>query len=394
MMFVKMGTCLLLVAFLLVSFIGCGNEEEDIAKTIISSRSYKGHENDKDSNNICQAYPKIVGTRLDDCQTCHVGKMDTVKNEQTTNACDYCHELMVQGAGGGKTFADTLNSFGTDYLKNGRTLEAINKIKTLDSDGDSYTNDQEINELKYPGSNLSKLGQPNAPMITVSMDKIRSLPSSEQFLLSNTSKQQFDDYATYKGVSVKNLMSSLGVDITGATGVSFIAPDGFVKTITTAQVTKAFPQGLFYSGLDIKTLGQECGFVNYPESMPAGLTNTGKIPGDPWLMIAYDRDGKAMDPCYLDSVQLKLNGEGPFRLVVPQSTPGSPDRGQGFSPSKCNDGFDYDSKKDHNAGSMVRGVMAIRVEPMPKGVEEFDYKNGGWAYINSKELLIYGYNVK
>jgi hypothetical protein len=393
-MFFRIGTCLLLLTFLLASFIGCGNEEEDVAKSVISSRSYKGHENDKDSNNICQAYPKIVGTRLDDCQTCHVGKMDTVKNEQTTNACDYCHELMVQGAGGGKTFADTLNSFGADYLKNGRTLEAINKIKTLDSDGDSYTNDQEINELKYPGSNLSKLGQPNAPTITVSMDKIKSLPSSEQFLLSNTSKQQFDDYATYKGVSVKNLLSSLGVDISGATGVSFIAPDGFVKTIMTAQVTKTFPQGLFYSGLDIKTLGQECGFVNYPESMPAGLTNTGKIPGDPWLMIAYGRDGKDMDPCYLDSVQLKLNGEGPFRLVVPQSTPGSPDRGQGFSPSKCNDGFDYDSKKDHNAGSMVRGVMAIRVDPMPKGVEEFDYKNGGWAYINSKEILIYGYNVK
>jgi hypothetical protein len=31
---------------------------------------------------------------------------------------------------------------------------------------------------------------------------------------------------------------------------------------------------------------------------------------------------------------------------------------------------------------------------MPAGVEEFDYKNGGWAYINSKELLIYGHNVK
>jgi hypothetical protein len=385
---------LTLVSLFMVSLIGCGSEEEGTNKTVVSSRSYKGHENDKDSNNICSAYPAIVGTRLDDCQTCHVGKMDTVKNEQTTNACDYCHELMVYGTDKGRTFAETLNAYGTDYSKNGRTLEAIEKIKNLDSDGDGFANDKEIKELKYPGSNLSKPGQPNATTLTVSLEKVQAMTANTLFMLSNTSKQQFDDYADYKGVTVKNLLSTLGIDTTGATGVSFIAPDGFVKTIKIDQVNKSFPKGLFYSGLDVKTLGAECGFVNYAEKIPAGLTNGGTISDEPWLMIAYERDGKLMDPCYLDAVQLKLNGEGPFRLIVPQSTPGSPDRGQGFSPSKCNDGFDYDSKKDHNAGSMVRGVMAIRVDPLPAGVEEFDYKNGGWAYINSKELLIYGHNVK
>ena len=48
---------------------------------------------------------------------------------------------------------------------------------------------------------------------------------------------------------------------------------------------------------------------------------------------------------------------------------------------------------DHNAGAMVRGVIAIRIDPMPAGVEEFDYMNGGWAYINANQLIIYGYNV-
>jgi len=382
-----------LVNLFIATLIGCGNDDEGTTKTIVSSRAYKGHENDKDTNNLCSVYPAIVGTRLDDCQTCHIGKMDTTKNEQVSNACDNCHDLMVHGEGG-HSFAETLNPFGADYSKNGRTVDALGKIKDLDSDGDSFTNDKEIKDLKYPGSNLSKLGQPNAPMITVSLDKLKSMPSHEQFMLANTSKQQFDDYATYKGVTVKELLSAIGIDTAGATGVSFIAPDGFVKTIKIDQVNTVFPKALFYSGLDVKTLGQECGFVNYSERMPSGLTDGGTIPDEQWLMVAYERDGTLMDPCYLDAVALKLNGEGPFRLIVPQSTPGSPDRGQSFSPSNCNDGFDYDSKKDHNAGSMVRGVMAIRVEPMPAGVEEFDYKNGGWAYINSKELLIYGYDVK
>ena len=34
---------------------------------------------------------------------------------------------------------------------------------------------------------------------------------------------------------------------------------------------------------------------------------------------------------------------------------------------------DYDPSLDHNAGSMVRGVIAIRVNPIPDGYEDFDY---------------------
>lgn len=389
----KKALVILVGVMLLVSMIGCGNDDEEADKPAVSSRAYKGHENDLDTNNLCNAYPTVVGTRLDDCQTCHTGKMDKEKNEQTTNACDYCHELMVHGEGG-HTFAETLNSFGADYLKVGRTVDGIKQVKALDSDGDGFTNDAEIKELRYPGSNLSKPGQQLATMKVVSLDDAMKMTSHEQFMLANTSKQQFDDYVGYKGVKVSDLLSKLGISTAGATGVTVIAPDGFAKTIKLEDVENVYPQPLFFAGLDVKTLGSECGFVNYPEKLPSGLTDGAKIPGEHYLMIAYERDGKIMDPCYLDSVELKLNGEGPFRLIVPQKTVGSPDRGQGFSPSTCNDGYDYDKNKDHNAGSMVRGVVAIRVDPMPAGVEEFDYKNGGWAYIDSKQLLIYGHNVK
>lgn len=374
------------------SLLGCGNDEEGSTKVVVSSRAYKGHENDKDTNNLVNAYPAMVGTRLDDCQTCHIGKIDKATGDLVSNPCDYCHELMVQGTG--HSFSETLNPYGLDYLTAGRTVAAMDKIKNQDSDKDGSTNDAEIKDLRYPGSDKSKPGQPTTALRAVSLDQLKAMPSSSQFLLANTSKQQFDDYATYKGVTIKDLLASMGISISGATGVSVIAPDGFVKSLKIDQVDKVFPQPLFFSGLDVKTLGAECGFVNYPENMPDGLTDGAPISGEHWLMIAYERDGKSMDPCYLDKVTLKINGEGPLRLVVPQSKAGSPDRGQSFSPSNCNDGYDYDQNKDHNAGSMVRGVIAIRIEPLPTGVEEFDYKNGGWAYIDSKQLIIYGYNVK
>ncbi len=86
-------------------------------------------------------------------------------------------------------------------------------------------------------------------------------------------------------------------------------------------------------------------------------------------------------------------GEGPLRIVVPQENPGKPDRGSKFSPSGCGDGFDFRADADHNAGSMVRAVIAIRIDPMPAGVEEFDYVNGGWAYVDAGQLILYGHGI-
>ena len=376
---------------LLVSiFLGCS--EEDPEDNQISSRAYKGHENDMDANNLVNMYPSILGTRLDDCHTCHTGEIEDGK--VVSNACDNCHNLMLHGEEvGSHTFAETLNPFGLDYLNAGRNSEALETIKDKDSDGDGFKNEEEILGLRYPGSDLSKPGQSVATLRTVSLDELKSMPSHSQFMLANTTKQQFDDYATFKGVKIKDLFAALGIDLTGATGITVIAPDGFMNSVPIEQVDKVFPQPLFYSGLDVDTLGPDCGFVNYPKEMPQGLSNGAPIDGEYWLMMAYERDGLPLEPSYLDATEGKITGEGPLRLVVPQETPGKPDRGLKYSPTNCNDGYDYDENADHNAGAMVRGVIAIRIDPMPAGVEEFDYMNGGWAYINANQLIIYGYNV-
>ena len=83
-----------------------------------------------------------------------------------------------------------------------------------------------------------------------------------------------------------------------------------------------------------------------------------------------------------------------MRIVVPQFKPGKPDRGSQYSPTNCNDGNDFDGTKDHNAGEMVRGAIAIRVDPLPAGYEDFDYRNDGWSYIGNGSILVYGQGVK
>jgi hypothetical protein len=166
-----------------------------------------------------------------------------------------------------------------------------------------------------------------------------------------------------------------------------------MKDFTIDEILDAFPAGLYTSGLDTATLGTECGFVQYPDVLPDGLVDGGEIPGEQWLLLAYERDGLPMDPSNLDITSGRINGEGPFRVIVPQSEPGSPDRGSNYSPTTCDDGWDYDASKDHNAGAMVRGVVGIRVNPLPAGYEDFDYYNGGWAYIDAESIIVYGHGV-
>jgi hypothetical protein len=132
----------------------------------------------------------------------------------------------------------------------------------------------------------------------------------------------------------------------------------------------------------------------YPDSLPEGLSDGSLLLGEQWLMLGYERNGLPLETSDLDVTEGRIVGEGPLRLVVPQENPGMPDRGSRLSPSDCGDGFDFRADADHNAGSMVRGVIAIRIDPMPVGVEGFDHMNGGWAYVDAGQLIIYGHGVR
>lgn len=368
----------------------CAPEEAEPLPEPVSSRSYQGHTTEADGDTLVAAYPFLVGTRLDDCQTCHAGVMEA--DRLIGSSCDHCHALLVHKGGGSP--GETLNPFGLAYLEAGRSTESLRTIEEGDADGDGYANGAELTAGRYPGSPRSQPGQETATLLTLTVQELRALPLHRQFLLVNNTQQRFDDYLTYGGVRVMDLLESQSVDLSGASGITVIAPDGYRKSIPVEQVTGPAPPGVFHRGLGVESLGSECGFVNYPDALPEGISDGGTIPGEPWLILAWEREGGALDPAILDHRDGRISGEGPLRLVVPQVAPGTPDRGSRFSPSGCGDGFDFREHADHNAGSMVRGVVAIRIDPMPMGLEEFDYMNGGWALVDAGELILYGHGIR
>jgi len=372
---------------------------------ISSSRAYKGHASDRDINNFIAVYPYAYGTHLDNCQTCHWGQpVITAKPESITpNACDYCHLITHPPVGWDDLptlFIQTLNPYGFSYMEAGRDQWALRTIGVLDADGDGFTSNEEIQALRYPGFASSKPGQPLCPVVTVSLSEIGAMPKHIQFGLGNTSKQQFDFYATYSGVKIKDLLAAKGISTATATGIDILAPDGYAKTFSMDEINNPFPAHQFFSGFGVDDLGAQCAFVEYPaETYGYGYGDT--IEDEQWHILAYEREGQPLDPAYLDLVEGKIMGEGPFRNVIPPNSPlgylyNQPDRGQNWDTTGCTftPDWDYVSDKDHNAQRMVKSSAAIKIRPMPAGCEEFDIINGGWALGKAQEMIIYGHSVK
>jgi hypothetical protein len=402
-------TVVFVVFFGLIVLCGCDLTKD---KPIVSSRAYSGHESDKDMNNFVSVYPEMVGKRLDDCQTCHRAGVSGTATSKVYNPCSYCHLLVWQDPvtypptdpGVPKSFVDTLNSYGLAYLNAGETKDAIKDIRNADSDSDGYTNDEEIADLRYPGDALSNPSLPLAPVKTVSLNDTQAMSKHSQFLLMNTSKQQFDDYTKYEGVKVTDFFAHLGIDLAGlgATGITIFAPDGFstdfdlTNTIGSKRyyITGQYPQGTFHYVTGFSNPKLE--FINIPSTLPAGVSHLQPIPDELYLLIAYNRDGKPLSSSYYDGISGRLEGEGPFRIVPPQKKPSSPDRGNGqLQAVDASDlpAYNYNSGYDHNAGSSVRGMCVIRINPMPAGIEEYDWKAGGWSLIADKEIVIYGLGI-
>ncbi|MFO8055927.1 MAG: GEGP motif-containing diheme protein [bacterium] len=395
---------------------GCGSSDDGSGDMVCSSRAYKGHASDRDINNFVQVYPHTVGTRLDDCQTCHTGGEITVTETEgnTTevetewkNSCDYCHYIpyppephSISGetvTGYPKTYYDTLNGYGKDYMDNGRDKGALTTIAGLDSDGDSFLNHEEIADLRYPGDSGSKPGQKLCPMRTVTVSELKGMTAHSQFMLANTTKQQFDFYANWKGVKIIDILQGESVDLSGAKSIDILAPDGFTKSFSVSEITDQYPYHKFFSGFGAADLGSDCAFVEYPADT-RGYAYGDTITDDQYHILAYEREGQPLEESYLDPSSGKIGGEGPLRNIIPPGATddqyNQPDRGKYADTSGCGlPEWDYDFNKDHNAHNMVKGAVIIRIQPMPTGCEEFDINNGGWALIDAGELLIYGHGV-
>ncbi len=367
----------------------------------VPSRAYVGHANDTDMRGFIRQYPAAAGTRLDDCQTCHRGGVKGSDTEREYSPCSYCHLLVYPNqkfaSGVPKTAADTLNAYGLAYRNAGRTFEAFAAIDGQDSDGDGHRNGVEIAELRNPGDPASRPGLPRAATVSFGWEEIRRLPVQTQFMLMNKTTQRRDEYVTYKGVRIIDLLSAAKIYLTGVTGITVFAPDGYSNEYSLEDIQAPFPEGVYYDSP--LSLGDwDMALLEKPVALPPGIRNGKRIPGRPWLLLAYERDGLVLDPSAYEKTTGKLAGEGPYRLVRPQwdimgdpGKPGRPDRS--VNAKKYGDGWDYSVRIDHNAGACVRGACVIRVNPMPEGYEEYDWKNG-WPLIAEKKIVIYGCGIR
>ncbi len=226
----------------------------------------------------------------------------------------------------------------------GRTTASIQTIQDLDSDGDSKTNLEEIQALTFPGDLKDYPGLVPAPAIGLNLERILKLPDYSELLLLNASSSK-DFYARYRGVKIMDLLKYAGIS-KKATQITVFSPDGFSKTFPIDapdpqtlpiqyDVMGPYPYGTYYGGLD---------FVDY-SFIPRCLDNGDRIPDKLYMLLAYLRDGDPLTPGKINPTTLKLDGEGPYRLIPPQKIAGGPDRPSNSPPSNPPDGWDYDQTR-------------------------------------------------
>jgi hypothetical protein len=354
------------------------------------------HEGEKDAAKFLSAYPDKAGTKLDHCALCHAaGQYESKGSVVQLGSCQWCH--YTYGYDGSGNILDTMNSYGKDYHAAGRSSNAIIAIEALDSDGDGYTNLEEITANRFPGDASDDPSQAAAPFRIYTKAQLEALGQHTQFLLMNTSRSG-DFYAEYTGVSVQELLQDAGI-MKAATGITVFAPDGWSQYHPLEadpsqpefyHVNGVYPGATYHYRDQADTAKNPLdGWCDYSAPSCAGRSDgdTIVVDGGFKMILAYKRDGQFMDPGILNQDN-KLDGEGPYRVVPPQKNPSPPD--QSSRADNQSVVWPYNNDWDHNAGASTRTVTIMRVEPLPAGTTDINILEAGWSYVDQEKVIIYG----
>lgn len=361
---------------------------------VIVSAAYH-HMGESDSPRFQKAHPGAAGTKLDTCTLCHSGGTDTIKGKKTTfGSCQWCHYRYGYDGKGDKNA--TLNPFGRDYRDAGRSVAALKAMESRDSDGDGYSNVEEIRALRYPGDPKDDPSKRVAPFRVFTRERLMSMPQHTQFLLINANKDG-DYYAEYSGVIMEHLLGAAGVS-PSATKITVFSPDGYSQghpmeadNSTDPHVRGFYPAAPFYYAVEADKAKTSYGWCDYSSPGAAGRRN-----GDPIitrnglrLLLALRIDGRDLTPGKLGAGnRLARSSEGPYRVIAPQKVVSPPDQ-----PSNNPDRgkiWPYDFNLDHNAGTSTKCATIIKVEPLPAGTTDIDIMEAGWGYIDQGKVVIYG----
>jgi hypothetical protein len=358
------------------------------------------HQGEQDSPVFLEVYPEKAGTKLDHCATCHSGGsyQDSRGRTITMGSCQWCHYSYGYDASG--DIRDTMNAYGMDFLLSGRDANALRAIENLDSDGDGYTNIEEIDANTYPGNSEDHPDLVPAPHRIYTLQQLRDMPAHTQFMLMNTARggtSGLDSYDEYTGVVLEALLANAGI-LPAATAVTAISADAWTQFHPLDPTDEPgmypiygiYPQATFYyNPVADSVLNPGGGWVDYraPGAQGRSHGDTITVPGGLRAILAYANNGIDLDPGVLDESN-RLQGEGPLRLVVPQKVPGPPDQ----QSTNSNDAliWPYDYDLDHNAGACTRSTVMIRVEPLPPGTTDIDAFEFGWQLVDQGKIIVYG----
>ena len=348
---------------------------------------------EKDSAEFLKVYPEKQNTKLDGCALCHAGGEYKNASNVTISmgSCQWCH--YKYGYDGKGDIKATLNPYGNDYMAGGRSSNAVAAIASKDSDGDGYDNKAEIAATRFPGSKDDDPVKKAAPSRVYTRAQLEALPQHTQFLLMSASKSE-DFYSEYRGVTLETLLKDAGI-LSSATGIRIYSPDGWSQyhplypdpDPAMYHVYGDYPSAVYqYDKQADKANG---GWCDYSEALNRGFTDNSPInvTGGLKLLLAYKRDGRDLNSGTLSTTN-RLDGEGPYRIIVPQKTIYPPD--QGSSAANQDVVWPYNADWDHSAGSSTRTATIIKVEPLPEGTTDIDLLEAGWQYVDEQKIIIYG----
>jgi len=362
--------------------------------TLTSSRAFPAyhHMGEKDSDKFLAVYPNKAGTKLDHCALCHSAGQYEKKGQQVNlGSCQWCH--YSYGYNGQGNILDTMNAYGKAYHDHGRNSAAVTAIENNDSDGDGFTNKEEIMADRFPGDATDDPAKKVAPSRVYTRAQLEAMTRHTQFLLMNTSRSG-DYYAEYSGIPMENLLKDAGI-LDTATGIKVYSPDGWScyhpleldPDPELYHIKGIYPPSTFqYNSQADAAFGGWCDY-SAPSCIGRNHNDPIFVKGGLKMILAFKRDGAFLDPGILTK-ENKLDGEGPFRLVPPQKTPGSPD--QSSTSGNQNVIWPYVFDWDHNAGASTRTVTIIKVEPLPAGTTDIDVLEAGWNYVDQGKIIIYG----
>lgn len=344
--------------------------------------AYKAHHNDRDTVNFLQAYPQAADTKLDNCYLCHTGGE---MNGKYLDACDYCHVVFGYKAphpeGG---IEKTLNSFGVAYLNAGRSVKAFTGIAGLDSDGDGFSNEEEIKAGCLPGDGHDSPLVKQAPAIVYTRDELARLPRTSQFMALDTAKAG-DYFATYTGVKIWDLLRDAGI-LDTATDITVYSADGYSRNFSLQEIRESYAQGSFLSRYP---------WIKYPE--PEAYRDGQRIPGKLVYLLAFERDGYPLLEGKIKhgggdgGGKAHMSGEGPYRFIAPSSQPIVPDRSQ-WSIDRDDPPYPYNPDRPilKNADYCIKTIVAIQVNIEHNKSYQFDWSGKAWQMVEDGELVIYG----